>query len=162
MDTEKNFSRQLYYRKRRKFMSNNVFYNNAIEATAVGTAIAKDIIKEGTSLRKKIVKFGSAPEEEAQSKDLIGLWKYDSFELGDYSGIKVNYSKENYSFEFDEKGNAVAFIHGILYKTTYELDDGCITFGNAALAALKVTLSDGKLQMGNLFVGIALNFVKAN
>ena len=90
-------------------------------------------------------------DSQTYDENLLGTWTLDSVTI---DGIAVDLTVDSsamipydYTFTFLENGNAVADVLGISYTTTYQVTDGIIIFGNAALSALRLIVDGDTLLL---------------
>jgi len=91
-------------------------------------------------------------------EDVIGCWCLEGIELPGI-GIRKNHEEGECYFELKEDGTAVVCVHGVTYETTYKVEDGCLSFAHAELAAMKLSMQNEKLCM-NGYLGTNLRFTK--
>lgn len=111
------------------------------------------------NLRRTILNAVYPGDDAVDMEVLVGYWYFESVELPGTGLRRKAPAEEDYYFEFASNGTVIAHVHGKEYETTYSLTDGCISFGNAELAALKLRLSNNKLRLSN-YLGTTLTFVK--
>lgn len=115
-------------------------------------------VEHAGNLRRTILNT-VIPAVAVDAKSLVGCWYFEAVELSE-SGLKRMASdQEDYYFNFASDGTVSAHVHGKEYETIYSVTDGCISFGNADLAALKLRLIDDSLRLSN-YLGTTLTFVK--
>ena len=103
-------------------------------------------------------------DSQTYDENLLGTWTLDSVTI---DGIAVDLTVDSsamipydYTFTFLENGNAVADVLGISYTTTYQVTDGIIIFGNAALSALRLIVDGDTLLLKNDVTRATLTFTK--
>ena len=83
----------------------------------------------------------------------LSLWKFPVLDCAEAE------PKYDYYFELFPDGKATACVYGDTYETAYSVTEGCISFANMELAAMKLSLRDGKLCMRD-YLGATITFVR--
>lgn len=119
---------------------------------------ARKAAENAGNLRRTILNAVS-PAASVDAESLVGYWYFEAVELPG-TGLRRRASdQEDYYFKFASDGTVSAHVHGKEYETTYSVTDGCISFGNADLAALRLRLIGNSLRLSN-YLGTTLTFVK--
>lgn len=99
------------------------------------------------------------PAAAVDAEALVGYWYFEAVELPGFGLKRMASDQEDYYFNFASDGTVSAHVHGKEYETIYSVTNGCISFGNADLAALKLRLIGDSLRLSN-YLGTTLTFVK--
>lgn len=114
--------------------------------------------KKAGILHSKIVNAVMPDAESSPVTALDGIWCFDALEVPAI-GIRREEKGKDYFFEFSAKGNVVAHVNGTVFRTSYVIREGCVLFGQAELAAMKLEIDQDKLKMKN-YLGATLVFSK--
>lgn len=112
------------------------------------------------SLHRKVLNAVFTKTGDANTENnFAGIWYFAAVELMGTGLQRKASGQDDYYFEFSVDGTVAAHVHGKVYETTYCITDGCISFGNAELAALKLKVVGDTLRLSN-YLGTTLTFVK--
>lgn len=92
-------------------------------------------------------------------EELSGRWYFHMIEIPALGVRRISDEKEDCYFEFYPGGKAVAHIHGNDYSTFFTIKDNRISFGHAALAAMRLVAEDGILYLKD-YLGTTLTFFR--
>lgn len=146
-------------------MSNRNYLEKAAELAAKTGAMQVDLAKkafdDAASLRRSILNAAAPDGEERDEASVTGCWAFESVELSGIGLRRSGTEMDDYYFELLPDGKAIVCVYGDTYETAYMVAEGCISFSNMELAAMKLSLLDGKLCMRD-YLGTSITFARIN
>ena len=144
-------------------MSNQNYLEKAAELAAkngvVQVELAKKALHDASSIRRSVLNAVVPDGEKADDTPIIGCWAFESVEVPGIGLRRSGTKMDDYYFELFPDGKAMACVYGDNYETAYSVTEGCISFANIELAAMKLSLRDGKLCMRD-YLGTTITFVR--